>query len=239
MNPIGITVITRSYRKVGRKAVSLFKKNTGLDVMIIEGRDDEGFSLKLQLDRLCGRRPIIFIDADFWLLRNPNWNSWIVPQKGFFGVLDSAVFNPKAFPHTDCDENGLDSTRYVNTGFFSCDLRDPDTRKVFQNARKSWRLWQRGKLKTADVTDQYHLNLALLKVPVQLLPLMFNFYMFAVDHGQVPYIPRDIIGLHGAGIPAKEKYQGLSDQYKVFCRYVRDMHDDAILNAYSKSFQLL
>mgnify|MGYP001559139059 FL=1 len=235
MKPIGVTVITKSYRRVGRKAVSLFKKHTGLEVLIIEGKDSEGFQLKLKLERLCGRRPIIFFDADYWTIRHADFSGF-VPKSGFYGVLDSAVFNPWAFPHTDCQENGLDETRYINTGFFACDLRDKDTRKVFQIARRSW-----GRVKSVDTTDQFHINRALLqlKLPISLLPLIFNYYKRATDWGQIPYIPREIIGLHGAGIEAKNKFDELTLQAKVFTVQPHDLHDNAILHYFAKQYQLL
>jgi hypothetical protein len=237
LKPIGVTVITKSYRRVGRRAVSLFKRNTGLDVLVIKGEDSEGFELKLQLDKLCGRRPRVWFDADLFFIRGVDFHN-MIPWSGFYGVHDSAVFNPRAFPWLDCKENGLDTSRYLNTGLFTCDLRNPETRKVFQEARKSWKLWKRGKLKTADTTDQYHLNLAMLKVPVTLLPTVFNFYQLACDWGQLPFIPREIIGLHGAGIPAKDKHWKLCEQMKVYGRPTCPMCDDAILNTHAKTYQL-
>ncbi len=235
MKPVGVTVITKSYRKVGRRAVALFKRFTGLDVIVLSGADSEGFLLKLKLDQLVGKRPVIFFDADWWITRKTNFDD-LVPTAGFYGVLDSAVFNPKAFPHTDCTHNGLDSTRYINTGFFCCDFRNVDVRKVFQRARRTW-----GRAKTADVTDQFHINAAIIHVgvPTNLLPLSFNFYKKASDWGQVPFIPRDILGLHAAGVCAKDKFKKLSAQFEVFSEPVGPMHDDAIIHAYSRSFERL
>ena len=168
--PIGVTVITPSYRRVGRRAVQLFKKNTGLDVVVLEGKDEEGFGLKLKLDQLVRRGPIVFFDADWWVIRKTDFRK-LIPSKGFYGVHDSAVFNYFAFPHTDCTHNGLDKAKYINTGFFTCDTSDPVTRAIFQRARKSFK----SKVKTADKTDQFHFNKALLLEPVSLLPTVFNF----------------------------------------------------------------
>jgi len=83
------------------------------------------------------------------------------------------------------------------------------------------------------------LNYALLNVPVTLLPLAFNFYQLSSDWGQVPFIPREIVGIHGAGIPAKDKYRKLIEQMKVYARPTCPMCDDAILNVHAKTYQLL
>jgi len=51
---------------------------------------------------------------------------------------------------------------------------------------------------------------------MHLIPLKFNFYLRASQWGQVPYIPRDIIGLHAAGIELKDKKRSLEIQAEVF-----------------------
>lgn len=72
--------------------------------------------------------------------------------------------------------------------------------------------------KPVDVTDQFALNKAAqdTNVPMSLVPLKFNYYHRASQWGQVPYIPRDVIGLHAAGFKLEEKKRALEVQAEVF-----------------------
>lgn len=233
MKPIGVTVVSRSYRGVGSEAIRRFKRFTGLDVVKIECDDQDGFEEKLKLDIYCGKRPVIFFDADWWLLRPVDFTNYFnTPQ--FFAVNDPGIHHEHFIPYRDCQENGLNAQLYVNTGFFLCDLRDVTMRHVFQRARKSF-----GNVRTYDHTDQFHINKALLELGVaqQMLPLSFNFFLFAAEEGCCQ-IPRQIIGLHAAGLPAKEKLSELKLQAKVFGRKMQPMWRSAVDSAYSVNYEL-
>jgi hypothetical protein len=214
---IAVTVVTPSYKHLEKEAVKRFKRHSGLPVQVIRVKDAEGFTAKLELDRYCGKQRVVFFDIDFFLLRPVKFDEWDVPH--WYAVHDSAVFNPHAFPNTDCALYKLDKLRYFNSGFFICDLRNPLHRKVFQRARQIHAKVQRKKFpKPVDVTDQFYLNYAAqeLGVGLNLVPLKFNYYHKASAWGQVPYIPRDIIGLHAAGYKREDKLQALQVQEQVF-----------------------
>ena len=223
--PIGVTVISPSYREVGREAVKRFKRFTGLDVHIIRCRDEDGFHAKLRLDKACGRRPIIFFDADYWLLDRPGFEAMASPA--LVAVHDPAAFNPYAFPHTDCEAFHMPKSEYFNSGLMLLDFRLPQHRKLFQLARA---LYKRAKEKPTDTTDQFWLNLARLRlgIPLTRLPTQYNFYLLSAYWGQQAWIPRHIIGLHGAGIPAREKHTRLQQQSAVFTHEYRAMHPEAM-----------
>jgi hypothetical protein len=236
MTPIGVTIISPSYRKVGNEAVKRFKKFTGLDVKVIRCSDKEGFDTKLQLDKLCPKQKIIFFDADWMLLRKTdilglsNAGLWL-------GVGDPTIHHPDCFPHKDCRDNGLDQHRYINTGFFVCDLSRDDHRQVFIKARRSRKAYLEGKQASHDHTDQFHINKALDGVAMTLLPLSFNFFTFAAREGCCQ-IPREVIGLHGAGYQASEKWEELQAELKVFGKTFYPMHEGAIRKAYAMSHEL-
>lgn len=218
---IAVTVVTPSYRHLEKEAVKRIKKFTGLPVKVIRCADKDGFFKKLELDRECGRQRILFFDVDFWMLRECNFETWC--PNTWLAVNDSACFNPHAFPHTDCESFGMNKLQYFNSGFFLCNLALKEHRKVFQVARMLRSRVVRGSLKQpTDVTDQFYLNKAAqdANVSMHLVPLKFNFYLRSSQWGQVPYIPRDIIGLHAAGFPLAEKKRALEVQAEVFTNEV-------------------
>lgn len=236
--PLILTVITPSYEKVGREMIKRVKKFTGYDVRVIETSDDKGFEAKLSLEKQAGKRRGIFMDADLWPLRK--WNPDDLHSGAFQGCWDHATLNCHAFPHTDCQKNGLHWDRYINTGLIMWDNRDASHRSVFQLARQSWKDQKAGKKTYVDWTDQAHINHGLIKsgVPVQLLPETYNCYLFGIAHGQRPYIPREIINLHGAGIPAKNKFSQMRHQAIALGYTVYPMHQDAVNWEHAKLFNM-
>lgn len=214
---IAVTVVTPSYRHLEKEAVRRVKKFTGLPVKVIRCKDKDGFMKKLELDRECGRQRIMFFDVDWYALRAFDPKTWC--DKTWLAVGDSAVFNPHAFPNTDCGLFGLQKLQYFNSGFFICNLALKEHRQVFQRARQiRSRVVRKSMHKPVDVTDQFYLNKAVqdIGVAMNLVPLKFNFYLKASHWGQVPYIPRDIIGLHAAGYKVEEKQRALQVQAEVF-----------------------
>lgn len=227
---IGITVHTPDYRELAIEACRRWKLYTGLKVRRIERRRD-GFHWKLRLDELHDG-PCCFFDADWWLLRE--WR----PEAS--GVLWQAVHDPMAFCDysfvgKDCDRFGIDRSHYWNSGLFVCDLSREEHRAVFARARESWEENRNSKLiGVHDVTDQAHLNLATreLRTPFSFMAGATNYYHFATEHGAHPSIPREIIGLHGAGIPLKDKARKMRQQAAVFGGTVRPMLPRAVAFAF-------
>lgn len=233
-----LTIITPSYERVGREMVRRFKRFTGHDVKVIETTDGKGFETKLHLDRYC-KGPMWWADCDLWPIRH--WN----PEELYIGdcvqgAHDSAVFNPAAFPHTDCHKHGLDWRTYFNSGILGLPLDKPDFRELFKVARQSWKDRKNGRKTYVDKTDQASINEAIqsLGLPVQFLPEQYNCYLFGVFHGQRPYIPRDIINLHGAGIPVKSKYARMKVQASVLSQQMWPMHQDAVNWEFARQFMI-
>lgn len=236
---IGVTVVTPAYKHLEKEAVKRFREFTGLSVQVIRCKDDQGFFAKLELDRECPRTRIVFFDVDYWLLRPMHPQQWC--PMSWVAVQDSAVYNPHAFPHTDCESHQLDKRRYFNSGMFTCNLAVDQHRQVFQEARKlRKRVASKKDPAPVDVTDQYYLNAAVQKInpSTGLMPTRFNFYKKASDWGQLPYIPREIVGLHAAGEPLQNKLEALRQQSAVFGGGTCPVWVEAALANQSYQFEL-
>lgn len=240
MDPIGLTIISPSYEKVGKEAVSRFKKHVGIDVKIHECGDDEGFEAKLQLDRIAGRRNVIFFDSDLWFLDKPNLEKSL-GHSCLLAVHDSAAFNPHAFPHTDCERFGMPKTEYFNSGLMCLSFSQEKHRQMFSEARRLHRSSKKkSAIKPADWTDQVWLNRARLQVglPWVRLPTAYNYYLRSSQWGQLPWIPRKIVGLHGAGIKAPQKYSKLKQQARVFEYPTCPMHPETLAFQHAVGIEL-
>ncbi len=227
---IAVTVVTPSYRHLEKETVRRIKQFTGLEVLVIRCADKDGFMKKLELERECGKQRILFCDVDFWWLKPVDVTKWCA--NSWMAVNDSATMNPWAFPHTDCEAFGMDKLRYFNSGMFTANLALAEHRQVFQLARKLRKQVVSGKLKMpTDKTDQVYLNLAAqqLNVNTSLLPAGYNFYMKSVVWGQLPFIPRNIVGLHAAGEVIGRKLSSLRAQAKVFEFTPRELHTELLL----------
>lgn len=240
MTPIGLTIISPSYEKVGMEAVERFKKHVGIEVKIHQCEDKDGFQAKLQLERISGRRDVIFFDSDLWFLDRPNLGK-SAGHSCLLAVHDSAAFNPHAFPHTDCERFGMPKTEYFNSGLMCLSFTQEKHRRMFSEARSLHKSGQRkSATKPADWTDQVWLNRARLSVglPWVKLPTAYNYYLRASQWGQLPWIPRKIIGLHGAGIEAKKKFKALKEQAKVFEYPTCPMHPETLAFQHAISHEL-
>lgn len=211
MTPIGITIQSRGYAALAKEASRRFRRFTGLECLTLKTED--GYFAKLNLDKLAPKRPIIFFDADLWLLRPMN----IKQVVNWTAVNDPGVYHDHAFPHEDCLATGIYMPHYFNSGLIMCDLRVKTHRDVFKEARRLHRAAKRkGAYQTKDPGDQFYLNLAIhrLGTPITLLPFQYNFYMHMVKGGCFPHIPREVIGLHAAGVRLSEKM----DHLKLFSK---------------------
>lgn len=235
MTPIGATIISTSYKRLGDEAVRRFKKHTGLPVKVIRCRDSSAFEAKLNLDNLTQRGPVVFFDADLWIIRP--WEVTFGPDFG--AVHDPMVFHgcETAFPARDCETLGLDKHRYVNSGLMVMDFSQRAHRQVFQHARRSWKRLQAGRTKAIDTTDQAHINVGIQKVnpPQAMLPTVLNTYLRAVEWGVLPFIPRGIVGLHAAGIK-RGKLSHLTMAEKLFSGDCHPMQQEAVNFQHGKTF---
>lgn len=211
-----VTVISPGYEDVGMEAVKRFNKfarcnGQPLRVTVLsEPVSGPGvYARKLDMDAFSGKS-VVFFDADYWLLRHVDFGAYL-NSPDFIGVRDHGTQLQGCFPREDCLKFGLDSAAYVNTGFF-----------IF-NADAHRELWPlaRELMARADMADhgeQSYLNRAIqqLGIPQTMLPVKFNFWKFLADWGGLPFYPRGIIGLHGAGIPLHLKVKQLTAQAEVF-----------------------
>jgi hypothetical protein len=232
---IGVTVVSTTYAEVAEEAIARFHRYTGLDVTVIRAREEPSFAAKLNLDTLIAPRPIVFFDADLWMLR-PYDFTLLAESDRFCAVHCPGAWNPSTFPHADCQANGWDKSTYINSGLFACDLRRPEIREVFTAARRCLEACHAGTLPhPVDWTDQFFLNWALQRQPglLHLLPFALNFYKLAVDWGSYPHIPREIIGLHAAGVASDKKLETLHTQASVFGETTCPMHPEAIAHHFN------
>ncbi len=237
-DPIALTIISPSYEKMGREAVKRVKRFTGMDVKVIRCADSDGFRMKLRLDELAGNRAVFFFDCDYWMLQH--WD-----LRGFLGaptimaVHDSAVFQPSSFVCQDCLYHGLDWQRYINTGALIVDFQREEHREVWRLARKINWMTRAGKIQTADNTDQFAINMAIVQlgVPQTLLPIRYNFYSKSVEWGQFPFYPRDVVGLHAAGYVRDEKLSALKRESAFFERYNHPMLPGAVTFEHQRWFE--
>lgn len=236
---IAVTVVTPSYRHLEKESVRRVKKFTGLPVKVIRCKDKDGFFKKLELDKECGRQRIMFFDVDWYALRAFDPKSWC--DRSWLAVNDSAVWNPHAFPNTDCGLFKMDKLKYFNSGFFICNLALKEHRQVFQVARRlRAKVVRKTMPKPVDWTDQIYFNLAAqqLNINLSLVPTKFNAYILAAAWGQLPFIPRDIVGIHAAGVPLKDKERALKLQSEVFGYDICRMHPEAQFWDQSRIFDM-
>lgn len=234
--PIAAMVVSPSYRSLAREAMRRVKKFTGLEVQELRCGDKEGFEMKLHLDRVCRNKQVLIIDADLWILRP--WNlSQLMGSPSLVCCHDSAVWNPHSFCWKDCHDNGLDKFSYFNSGMMIWDFQRKEHCEVFKMARASWRS---SKIKREDKSDQFHLNRAVmnLRIPITFLHERHNCYTLASVWGQTSSIPREIIGLHAAGVPLKMKHDVLRAESSVFGRVHQEMCPEAIRWNYAKQHEL-
>lgn len=207
--PIGICIISPSYKPIGKEAVRRFKKHSGLrEVHVVRVKDEQGYEAKLSLDKIAGNRRFIAFDADWWALRDFHADQW--EYGTFSAVPDYGIFDPSAFPREDCEKLGIRKETYANTGLIAGDGANPLHRAVYQQARRLWKKHQRTPL-TGDPGEQTLWNLARQQVgaPIIMLPFTLSFYRHMVSGGCYPWIPAEVVGLHAAGVPLKDKLRHL------------------------------
>lgn len=224
--PIGVTVISPAFAPLGNEAVRRFKEFTGLNVKVIKCANHEGYQMKLRLDELCPAGPVVFFDADLWLVRHTD--AFAQPTRHLTAVHDPMVFHPHAtaFPARDCETFHLSKSDYFNSGLIMADFSKKEHRAVFRRART---LRRQGKLQPIDKTDQFWLNFARheLGVPWQRLPWGFNFWMRAIEWG-CAFMTHPVTAVHAAGIPARSKLSHLRAAAHVFGGEVHPIQEELL-----------
>jgi hypothetical protein len=215
---LGVTLVSPKYAALAPEACRRFSAATGCEVLALWTNREPAYLLKLELDRLVAPQPIVFFDVDLWFLRPFDFEPLATGAK-FCAVLDLCVEHPQGFPRRDCAREGWNTTRYFNSGLFACDLRRPEIRGIFADARQALA----GRVASAqpapsDYGDQFWFNAALQGRPelFQALPAELNFFAAAVVAGSYPHYPAGIIGLHAAGVRAERKLEALQQQAAVF-----------------------
>jgi hypothetical protein len=222
---VGVTVVSPAYQHLLEESISRFRAATGLDVVVLWTSDETGFGAKLNLDLLLAPRAVVFFDIDLWMLRPFNFSA-LAAARRFCAVHDPGVWVPNCFPRMDCEREEWHHLDYFNSGLFVCDLGQPEIRNVFADARARLRASTEGGVPPPrDITDQFYLNWAVQRQPglFQRMPFELNFYKVTVDGGAFPHIPREIIGLHAAGVPVDQKLERLRTEAAVFGAPVRPM----------------
>jgi hypothetical protein len=218
--PIGVTLVSPDFEHLAQEAVSRFRRNTGLECVVIHTGQKaiSCFGAKLNLDLLLAPRPIVFFDADLWIIRPVELTELATSGK-WCAVPDPCAYGDGGFPAGDVRREGWDPNTYFNSGFFACDLSRPEIRRVFSDARAHLERVHAGDIvPPVDSTDQFYLNWAVQQQPglFHPLPLAINFFQIAIHHGSLEQIPAKIIGLHAAGVPLERKLAVLGKQAAVY-----------------------
>jgi len=237
---LGVTITSPQYQHLTEEAVRRFHQQTGLDVAVLWSAQEPAFAVKLNLDLLLAPVPIVYFDVDLWMLRPFDFRP--IAQAGrFAAVPDPGAWNPNAFPHIDSERFGWEKESYFNSGLFACDLGRPDIRQLFIEARARLDACHGDTTQApADWTDQFFLNWAVQRQPglFKRLPFALNFYKKAVDWGSYPHIPREIIGLHAAGVPLDEKLGKLRREAEVFGEPAGPMYAEAVRHHYRRRLEI-
>lgn len=207
---IVVTICTPAYAHMREDAVKRFRECFGLPVLVIEAEDVAGYDMKLMLDLYCGPKTVIYCDMDWWPLRPIPPQVW---QSGAWcAVRDHGYKHPHSFASHDIAKHKLDALLYFNSGFFVCNLANPQHVAVFGLARSLLAdVRAKKRPRVGDFGDQFYLNAAVQEyaVPLNLLPVSFNWIRGFAEHGMFPYVPRVVYGVHAAGVPLAGKLDHL------------------------------
>lgn len=211
---LGVTIITPGYEAMGEEAVKRFQQHTGLPCSALRFNGDSGFAYKLALPDLAPPVPVVFFDADLWLLRTTDFPSQLA-KGAVSAVRDPGTRDAGSFVSQDCSKLGLEPRQYFNSGLFIADFSCEHVRAAFRKAAEI--LKEKDTHQIADYGDQTALNMAVQRcgVPFHPMPAGFNFFMHAVSHGYAS-VPDLVYGLHAAGVKKADKLAHLKSHAAVF-----------------------
>ena len=204
---IALTVATPDYADMAHENAMWFKRNSGLDTMVVHVSANslrEGFETKLSLDKLVNGK-VVFFDSDYRLVKDVRGviHGWKMGG-GFIGVHEPSASkgDDRFFSFHDPRELGIPTKTHINTGFFACDTSKAIVKRVFADARQIFHektngLW--GQIN--DQTDQTILNFAIHRhrAMVHLKDSAWNWFYYAFREGWCEF-PQEVIGLHAAGV---------------------------------------
>lgn len=215
---VGVTLSSPQYENLTFEAVRRFKRHTGLDVQIMWSDGEPAYAHKLEAAQRFKGRSVVFFDVDWWALRPMDLGQFN-NSPHFVCVRDPGVFDHDQFPHTDSAVLGIDELQYFNSGFWIANFRRPDHVAAFEAAaqlceEKLNGLWTN----VGDPGEQSFLNAGIQRsgCSVLHLPFAYNCYNLAVRFGCYPEYPREIFGLHAAGVHHSEKREWLELHERVF-----------------------
>lgn len=222
---LGVTIATPGYFDLAKEAAARFRKCSGCDTVILES-SESGFDSKFKLLDLFKGQQICFFDADLFPIRKLDLNPF-KGKLGVFGVNDPTCISDHSFVKHDSIAIGIYPYTYLNTGFLILNFADETVVKAFEIARAN--MINKNDLGLQDKTEQSVLNLGFKETTVNILPFKYNFFKKAVDWGCFPYIPRDIINVHAAGVNGlKDKMKALHEQCIVFGEPIKDLREEAV-----------
>lgn len=203
---IGVTIASPGYRDLAHHQADHFRKNSGLNTIVVETVDD-GYHHKLELQSMFKGQQVVFFDADYRLIRPINFRK-LNPFNVFIAASDPGHLHQGMWASKDSGILGIDKSKYFNSGFWMANFANASHVRAFNLARqmleeKKNGLWS----DIGDPGDQSFMNAAMQRSGVQMSILhpKFNFFMHAWEHGCIESIPRGVIGIHAAGVPLDQK----------------------------------
>ena len=203
---IGITIASPKYGDSGiaEEARKRFMKHTGLNCFVLHTKHERNYTAKLQLSSIPKKGSVVFFDADLWFVNDVDL-SVFDDREEFIAVkdCDGHPYNcenwPDAFSYKDCNNLGMDPTKYFNGGFMIFNKRHE---KIFDNALKHLRTKPND---FADFGEQSAVNYAVQNsdIDLKLLPVEYNAMVggsISIDDlCEKPY------AVHAAGVPFEHK----------------------------------
>lgn len=226
---IAVTIATPDYADMANRQAYHFRKHSGLHtVVMLIGEGQDGYEAKLDLPNVFVKTKIVFFDADYRLIRDADFSKF--RECAIYGVHDGAAHDIHAFPCPDSKKLGIPNNEYINTGLFIVDFGIESHRKAFAIARQLHEDRRNKVITIDDRTEQSFLNAGIQRSGSKLIHMHpgWNFYPYSYQHGSMPEIPRNIIGVHAAGIcGVHEKARHLDAYETVFGASMYDIIPEA------------
>ncbi len=213
---IAVTIATDdAYADLAHEQAKWFRKNSGLQTVILSAKD--GYAEKLELQKMFKGKRIVFFDADFRLVRKTDFSKI---RAGWAAVTDPASTCPSSFVAKDISLFGMKSSEYFNTGLFIADFSRGDVVEAFNDARQMLEDRKNGLMKNlSDITEQSLLNHAIHKrwphIDICQMDEGMNCYPMMHTRGWREY-PAAPSGLHAAGVKIDNKAMALDAMTATF-----------------------
>lgn len=214
---IAVTIATDDYADLAHEQAKWFRRNSGLQTVILSAKD--GYAEKLELQRMFKGKKIVFFDADFRLVRKTDFSEI---RAQWAGVLDPAACEPSSFVAKDIALFGMNSAEYINTGLFIADFSCTDVIAAFNDARQMLQDRHNGSMRDlSDLTEQSLLNYAIFKrfehINIRNMDEGMNCFPMMHTRGWREY-PARPSGLHVAGVKLEHKAMVLDAMTATFAQ---------------------